>query len=163
MFLSLSKIIKWLIIFLIIEVLLLSIGSYFKKNQIPKETLLHYTFTLQPSSFASIPTLEENKSVIQVESKTIIPTIVYRVKKIENSFRMVSLKTEEDVLSIKNQQVEPICYTNTIDLGYPNKINHKYYKVKQGTETDHFSKPTRRTIFVSTSSNSNLLSLTPVQ
>jgi len=121
MFLSLNKIIKWLIIFLIIEVVLLAMGFFFEKKEKTKPPLRHYIFTIQnPTqsvSSKSIASLKKEKSIVKAENNLPLQDTISSMKKIENPFRMVSLKTDRDVLSIKNQKVEPICYINTIALG----------------------------------------------
>jgi Bax protein len=100
MFLTLNRTIKWLIIFLIIEILFLSISSLFEKKE--TTSLHHYQFGLQ-----SAP----SKPKILVHS-----TFYSIIKERSNPFRMITLKSEDDVLSMLNKKVEPICYMNTIPL-----------------------------------------------
>ena len=112
----LNKIIKWLIIFLIIEVLLLSIGSFFEKKQTSNGSTKENFLVIEESN-KNISLPVSVATPIEEEDKTVVLNTLYSpIKKIENQFRIVSLKSDKDVLSMKNQKVEPICYINTISL-----------------------------------------------
>ena len=102
MFLTLNRLIKWLIIFLIIEILFLSISSFFEIKERDDRPLYYYKLAIFK------PPSRPKYSVQYTDYST--------TKKINNPFRVITLRDEEDVLSILNEKVEPICYINTIPL-----------------------------------------------
>lgn len=120
MFLTLNEIIKLLIVFLIIEVLLFFITSFFETTAPIKEPIEDYTLTVQSTPLKEVEMINDKVTTTFInsptQSKLNTLNAIYTVKRTASPFRMVSLKTNEDVVSIKNQKVEPICYTNTIDL-----------------------------------------------
>ena len=85
--------------------------------------LLAMNTHIEPTHFVKMP-LYSSLLIIQhfpevnafKEKKLPIVNTVYNTKKTAKSFRIISLKTDKDVLPITNQKVEPVCYLNTISL-----------------------------------------------
>ena len=105
MFITLNTIIRWMIIFLLIEVLLFSIFSLFEKGE-KKE---------KPQSN---PQIIYSSSQIQEAFDKLISSYTPSNSSMEpkNPFRLVTLKSDDDVVALKDNKVEPICYTNTVEL-----------------------------------------------
>ena len=121
MFITLNEIIKWMIIFLLIEVLIVSIGSLFEIN-VEKEQR-----QFQPDFYSSSQLQEEFDKLILTYSSSQLHGGVHQLisnynpsnssmQEKRNPFRLVTLKNDNDVVILKSQKVEPICYTNTVSL-----------------------------------------------
>jgi Bax protein len=123
MFITLNAIIKWMIIFLLIEVLIVSIGSLFEVNLEKKEQkrletkIIYNSSTLQEEFDRLVATY--TSSQLQEGVHQLISTYNpsnSSMKEKKNPFRFVTLRNERDVLVLKSHNVEPICYTNTVSL-----------------------------------------------
>jgi len=121
MFITLNEIIKWMIIFLLIEVLIVSIGSLFEinlqKERKPLESDLYSSSQLQEEFDKLISTYSSSqlKEGVNKLISTYNPSNS-SMKEKKNPFRLVTLKNDTDVIVLSSQKVEPICYTNTVSL-----------------------------------------------
>jgi len=112
MFLTLNGVIRTMILFLIIEVLFLSVKSLVNKNE-KKE--FHF---VQTASSSSPPLIEKELELLAFSDLPLSPqaTTTKDVSKTKSAFRLIALKNSNDVVALKSQNVEPICYINTIAL-----------------------------------------------
>ena len=124
MFITLNEIIKWMIIFLLIEVLMVSIFSIFdndgslmvireKKPLKVKEH--HYDSSKLQEEFNKIISTY-NASQFQDEFNQLLLNYTPSKKEKKNPFRLVKLKNDNDVIALNSPKVEPICYANTVAL-----------------------------------------------
>jgi len=106
MFITLNKIIKWLIIFLLLEVLMVPLLSLFETKPSKERMELDTKFTYSPL-------------LLQYEFDRLVSSYTpsNSSMKAKNPFRLITLKNDNDVVVLKNQKVEPICYTNTVAFG----------------------------------------------
>ena len=103
MFITLNTIIRWMIIFLLLEVLMVSILSLFDSDS--------KRIDLEPE-------LRYSSAQLQYEINKVISTYTPSNSSMQskNPFRLVTLKSDNDVILLKGQKVDPICYTNTVAL-----------------------------------------------
>jgi len=112
MFLTLNEVIRIMILFLIIEVLFLSVKSLFNNDE-KKE----FHFIKSATSY-NIPLIQKELDELAFSDLPLSPqaSSTNHLHKNRNPFRLVSLKNSKDVVPMKNQSVEPICYINSIAL-----------------------------------------------
>ena len=114
MFVTLNEIIKWMIIFVILEILCWSsislFQSQFKMKNILSNQRMVFDLSLLQEEFDE---LASSVHFVQFDKNKLAKVVK---KKKESKFRLIYLRNNEDVLSIEGDTVEPICYTNTVPL-----------------------------------------------
>jgi Bax protein len=107
-----------MIIFLLIEVLIVSISSFFEKERSSLETKFSYNSSQLQQEFDTLASTYSSSQLHQGVHKLIS---TYRpsnssMQEPKNPFRLITPKSDDDVIALKSSKVEPICYTSTVAL-----------------------------------------------